>query len=203
MPRPYIKGHLMHQEESESKSKTSLALGWTRWLALAIALAITGLIFLYRGQLARFATYGYVGVFIVSLLGNATIILPVPSLLGVFAGGSAFNPLFVGLVAGVAEPLGELTGYLAGYAGRAVSEDHKVYTRITKWMQGRHFLSGYLLIFLLSAIPNPLFDLAGLAAGALRMPVAGFLVSCWLGKTLKALAIAFLGARLGDLIPRL
>jgi len=193
----------MSQEEAGLKVKTRFALGWGRWLTLAAAVAITALIFIYRGHLSRFSTYGYLGVFIVSLLGNATVVLPVPSLLGVFVGGSAFNPLLVGLVAGVAEPLGELTGYLTGYAGRAIIEDQKTYMRIARWMQSRNFLSGYLLIFVLSAIPNPIFDLAGIAAGALRLPVAGFLISCWLGKTLKALAIAFLGARVGDLIPRL
>ncbi len=189
--------------EVESKSKVRPALGWGRCLILAVAVAITVLIFLYRGQLARFSTYGYLGVFVVSLLGNATVILPVPSLLGVFVGGSAFNPLLVGLIAGVAEPLGELTGYMAGYAGRAIIEDQKTYMRIARWMQSRNFFSGYLLIFVLSAVPNPVFDLAGIAAGALHLPVAGFLISCWLGKTLKALVIAFAGARLGTLIPRL
>mgnify|MGYP000710178512 CR=1 FL=1 len=37
-----------------------------------------------------------------ALFRNATIILPVPSLLGVFAAGSAFDPLLVGLIAGFA-----------------------------------------------------------------------------------------------------
>jgi membrane protein YqaA with SNARE-associated domain len=196
---------MSHQDRDSGENTPSAgsAMSWVRWLALAGALAITVLIFVYRGQLARFATYGYLGVFVISLIGNATVILPVPSLLGVFVGGSAFNPLYVGLVAGVAEPLGELTGYLAGYAGQGIVGNQKLYARLTKWMSGRHFLTGYLLIFLLSAIPNPLFDIAGIAAGALRMPVGGFLVSCWLGKTLKALAIAFIGASAGGLFQRL
>lgn len=191
------------RDAGENIAPVRAGMSWVRWLALGVSLAITVLIFVYRGQLARFATYGYLGVFFISLIGNATVILPVPSLLGVFVGGSAFNPLFVGLVAGVAEPLGELTGYLAGYAGQGIVENRRLYTRLTTWMSSRHFLTGYLLIFMLSVIPNPLFDMAGLAAGALRMPVAGFLLSCWLGKTLKALAIAFIGASAGDLFQRL
>jgi membrane protein YqaA with SNARE-associated domain len=191
------------RDGGEDASPAGSAMSWARWLALACALGITLLIFVYRGQLARFAAYGYLGVFLISLIGNATVILPVPSLLGVFAGGSAFNPLVVGLVAGVAEPLGELTGYLAGYAGQGIVENQRFYARLTTWMANRHFLTGYLLIFLLSAIPNPFFDVAGISAGALRMPVAGFLISCWLGKTLKALVIAFAGARAGDFFQRL
>jgi len=193
----------MAQEEARiPKKQTPAVPGWSRWLALALAAAITLSIIAFREQLARFSTYGYLGIFVVSLLGNATIIMPVPSLLSVFAAGSAFNPLFVGLVAGVAEPLGELTGYLAGYAGRAVIEDREMYIRVSKWMRGRSYLSAYLAIFVLAAIPNPLFDLAGVAAGALRLPVAGFLVSCWLGKTLKALLVAFAGAQSIEFIER-
>ena len=74
----------------------------------------------FGDQLVDLRGYGYLGVFLISLLGNATVILPVPSLAVVFAGGGVLNPLLVGLVAGVGEPLGELTGYLAGYGGSAV-----------------------------------------------------------------------------------
>ena len=42
--------------------------------------------------------------------------------------------------------------------------------------------------------PNPLFDLAGMAAGALRMPVAKFLLWAWIGKTIKMLLFAYAGA---------
>jgi len=183
-----------HSDPDSDDSTRAAPKGWVRWLALLSSLAITALVIIYRHELARFAPYGYIGVFIISLLGNATVILPVPSLLGVFAAGTAFNPLLVGLVAGVAEPLGELTGYLAGYGGGAIIENRRLYERVHHWMRSGNFLSGYVTIFVLSAIPNPLFDLAGIAAGAMRMPLRGFLVSCWLGKTLKATVLAFLGA---------
>jgi len=164
---------------------------WLRVFSLLLAVAITAAIIAFRDDLARFAAYGYIGVFIVSLVGNATVILPVPSLLAVFAGGTAFNPVITGLVAGVAEPLGELTGYLAGYGGGAVIEHRRYYDRLHQWMERR----GFITILVLSTIPNPLFDVAGITAGALRMPVWQFLLACWLGKTIKALAIAWLGSQ--------
>ena len=169
------------------------AQGFTplRIVALVVSLAITAAIIIYRHELARFAAYGYLGVFVVSLIGNATVFLPVPSLLAVFAGGTAFNPLIIGLVAGVAEPLGELTGYLAGYGGGAVIENKAYYEKLRHWMEHR----GFATIFVLSALPNPLFDLAGISAGALHMPVWQFLLACWLGKTSKALVIAWLGSQ--------
>lgn len=167
---------------------------WTRYgrhiVAIVFSVVITALVISLRDQLAALAHYGYLGVFAISLLGNATIVIPVPSLAIVFAGGSVLNPLIVGLVAGVAEPLGELTGYMAGYGGSAVIEDRRRFEQLKGWMQRR----GFLTLLILSAIPNPLFDVAGIAAGALRFPVARFLVACWLGKTIKAIAIAYLGS---------
>lgn len=179
-------------EPGEPKTSGSPLL---RVLALALSLGITAAIIAFREPLARFAAngyagYGYLGVFIVSVVGNATVLLPVPSILGVFAGGSILNPVITGLVAGVAEPLGELTGYLAGYGGRGVVENRARYEMLQRWMQ-RH---GFVTLFVLAAIPNPLFDVAGVVAGALHVPVWKFLLSCWLGKTLKALAIAWLGS---------
>jgi uncharacterized membrane protein YdjX (TVP38/TMEM64 family) len=92
--------------------------------------------------------------------------------------------------------LGELTGYLAGYGGSAIVEDTPRFQRIRDWMGRR----GFLTLLLLSVIPNPLFDLAGIAAGMSRYPVWRFLTACWLGKTTKALILAFLGSLSVDFI---
>ncbi|MGC9359683.1 MAG: VTT domain-containing protein [Anaerolineae bacterium] len=157
--------------------------------AVLFSVLITAVVFALGDRLAELQALGYLGVFVIGVLGNATIILPVPGLAVVFAGGGVLNPLLVGLVAGVGEPLGELTGYLAGYGGSAVVEDAERYERVRRWMERR----GFVTLFVLSAVPNPLFDLAGMAAGMLRYPVAKFLLACWLGKTLKAVLIAYLG----------
>ncbi|HOG47991.1 MAG TPA: VTT domain-containing protein [Anaerolineae bacterium] len=158
-------------------------------VSLLLAVAITVAVIIFRNELARFAAYGYLGIFIVTLVGNATVILPVPGLVAVFAGGTAFNPWLVGLIAGVAQPIGELTGYLAGYGGGAVVENRALYAKLCCWME-RH---GFLTILVLAAIPNPVFDMAGIIAGALHMPVWKFLLACFLGKTAKSFAVAWLG----------
>ncbi|HHX63374.1 MAG TPA: VTT domain-containing protein [Chloroflexi bacterium] len=180
-------------------SQRALAF-WRRYssriLALLFSVGITAAILIYREELANLRGYGYLGVFLISVLGNATIILPVPSLAVVFAGGGVLNPLWVGVVAGLGEPIGELIGYMAGYGGSAVVENRERFERMKDWMQRR----GFLTIFVLAAIPNPLFDLAGMTAGALRFPVGKFLLACWLGKTLKAFVIAHLGSLWLDLL---
>lgn len=162
----------------------------TQIVAFVSSIVITALVVIFREQLAALRGYGYLGVFLISMVGNATVLFPVPSLAVVFAGGGVLDPLLVGLVAGVGQPLGELTGYLAGYGGSAVIEDRRRAEQLRVWMQ-RH---GFLTLLVLSAIPNPLFDIAGAMAGLMRYPVPKFLLACWLGKTIKSIAIAFLGA---------
>ncbi len=169
---------------------------WKPAAALLLSVAITVLVFRFGDQLADLQGLGYLGVFVIAVLGNATVILPVPGLAVVFAGGGVLNPLVVGLIAGVGEPLGELTGYLAGYGGSVVAENREWYERIRRWMERR----GFVTLLVLSAVPNPLFDLAGMAAGMLHYPVAKFLLACWIGKTFKALVIAYLGSILHGLI---
>jgi membrane protein YqaA with SNARE-associated domain len=176
---------------------------WTgklfRFLVVLLVLGISLLIYSFRDRFAELAAIGYPGIFLVSLLGNATIILPAPSLALVFAMGSALPPLLVGLAAGVGEALGELTGYAAGFGGRAVIEDQKVYDRLEDWMQRR----GDITVFALSVFPNPFFDLAGIAAGTLRYPVWRFLLVCWLGKTIKTTVVAWAGSQSITLVEQL
>lgn len=168
-----------------------------RILALLFSITITGLILFFRQELAALRGYGYLSVFLIGMLGNATVVFPVPSLTIVVAMGAVLNPLLVGLVAGVGEALGELTGYLTGYGGGViVDESDEHFQRIAAWMKHR----GFLTLLILASIPNPLFDLAGIAAGMLGFPTTKFLLACWLGKTAKAIVLAHLGLRLIHLV---
>lgn len=173
--------------EGQAKPKRVTVLRIVSFLAVV---AITVTIIYFSKELRRFSSYGYVGVFIVSLAGNATLILPAPFLILVYAMGGVLNPLLVGLTAGTAGALGEMTGYMAGFSGRAIVEDQARYEQMTRWMR-RH---GSLTIFVLSLVPNPIFDVAGIAAGALKYPLWQFLLFCWAGKTIKTTAVALAGA---------
>jgi membrane protein YqaA with SNARE-associated domain len=175
---------------TEPKEPSFWAGKFFRGFAIALLLGISVAIFVFRDQFAKLAAVGYAGIFLVSLLANATIILPAPSLALVFAMGSALPPLAVGLVAGTGEALGELTGYAAGFAGRGIVEKRKHYDRMAAWMRRR----GGITVFVLSLVPNPFFDLAGLVAGTLRYPLWRFLMFCWMGKVIKTTLVAWAGA---------
>ena len=52
---------------------------------------------------------------------------------------------------------------------------------------------GFLTLVVLGAIPNPLFEFAGVTAGAVRMNFWRFLLAVAIGKTIRALMLAFVG----------
>jgi membrane protein YqaA with SNARE-associated domain len=161
-----------------------------RILALAVTVGIVVGAFALREHAARLAAYGYPGIFLISLIANATLILPAPGLAVTFAMGGVFHPLGVALAAGTGATIGELTGYLAGFSGQAVVERAGAYHRLES-LTRRY---GAITIFVLAILPLPIFDLAGLAAGALRMPLAKFLTATWAGKLIKMLLVALAGA---------
>ena len=142
-----------------------------RVLALAVVVAITIYIYSIRTEVERFQAAGYPGIFLLSILSNATVILPAPGIALTFTFGSIFNPLGVAFAAGAGASLGELTGYLAGFSGQGIVDDTKMYARLEGWTER----FGGWAILVLAFIPNPFFDLAGAAAGALGMSVTRFL----------------------------
>jgi uncharacterized membrane protein YdjX (TVP38/TMEM64 family) len=180
---------LKSNREPSSKKKTLLLIA--RILALIFVIAISVyIVFLPVEQAQKLENYGYWGIFLLSIISNATVLIPAPGLVIVFAWGAAFNPLLVGLAAGAGATIGELSGYLAGFSGQAVIENQKMYEKMVAWMER----NGPLTVVLLAFIPNPVFDLTGIAAGALRMPVASFLFWALMGKTIKMLITAYAGA---------
>ena len=155
---------------------------------IAIAVALFAAVY-FRDRLQELKQYGYAAVFLVGLVSNATLILPVPGLAVSSVMGGVLNPWVVGLVGGLGQALGELTGYMAGYSGQTLVDENPIYDRLTRWMQ-RY---GVVTIFVLALIPNPVFDLGGMAAGTLRLPLCKFLVSSIAGKVIKNIGFALAG----------
>jgi membrane protein DedA with SNARE-associated domain len=161
-----------------------------RLAALVLVIGLSIFIFSIRDRAEEWAVYGYPGIFLVAFLSYATVLLPAPGVAFVFGMGSILNPVAVGLAAGAGAALGEISGYLAGFSGQAVVERQELYQRLSRWMAK----NGPLTVLLLAAIPNPFFDLAGIAAGMLKMPLPRFLLWVWIGVSIKMLLFAFAGA---------
>ena len=147
---------------------------------------------------------GYLGVFLLSFLGSVAMVLPVPGLIALCgAGGLGLSPALLGVLAGTGETIGEISGYAVGYGGRGVVEGNRfqgvtsvirrkpflvtLFVRLEQWMERR----GAVVLFLVSIIPNPFFDLVGVAAGGVRYPVHRFFAIVFVGKILKGILVAY------------
>jgi len=161
-----------------------------RGLVFLFTVILTIVLIHFREQVQSFRHYGYPGIFLVSLFSNATLIFPIPGVVFTTTMGAVFHPLWVAIAAGAGATLGEMTGYLAGFSGQVIADRHGWYERLAGWMRKY----GSLTILVMALIPNPVFDLAGMAAGMLKMPIGRFLLWCALGKILKMLAFAYSGA---------
>ena len=178
------------QAETQNKPKSdSLKTKVLRVLAILAVIGVTLYIYTIRERVEQFQAFGYPGIFVIALLANATILLPAPGAAIIYAMGAVFNPWLVGLAAGSGGAIGELSGYLAGFSGQAMIERTDIYDRIKPWVDKY----GGWAILVLSAIPNPLFDVAGIAAGIAKMPIQTFLFFVWLGQLIKMTMFAFAG----------
>jgi membrane protein YqaA with SNARE-associated domain len=173
--------------------KSPRLLMLARILAILAVVALSIFIFSIRREARALAIYGYPGVFLLAMLANATVLLPAPGVMFVFAMGSVLNPIGVALAAGAGAALGELSGYLAGFSGQGVAERADLYNKVLAWMTANRRLT-YLLIVVMAAIPNPFFDIAGIAAGALKIPIHQFVFFTWIGSTIKMTLFAFAGS---------
>ena len=162
-------------------------------ILLFVILIMVGTFYFYHSypdRVAPLQDYGYLGAFLISLIFNATIILPSGNFLLLATLGAALpSATLVGIVGGAGAAIGEITGYAAGYSGRTIVKREKLYTRLEAWVNKW----GAITIFFVSIVPF-VFDLVGIAAGALRIPLWKFLIACWLGRTILYIAIALAGA---------
>ncbi|MBN1368416.1 MAG: VTT domain-containing protein [Dehalococcoidales bacterium] len=176
-------------------------MNWLKknFLALIVILAVIALsvvLYLFRDTLTtrlneytnRGDIFVYIGAFFISLIGSLTIVLPFPGFLILIPFASVYNPIFIALAASTGGIIGELSGYAAGRSGRSMLRANKAYLKAESWMKRR----GVWAIMLFAFIPLVPFDVAGLAAGALRMPLWKFMIAGWIGKSAKFILLLML-----------
>ena len=157
----------------------------------------------YWDNVQALERFGYIGAFIISIFGGATVLAPIPMTPAIFALGTVLRPsfapylgpVFVGVAAGLGETIGGIIIYLTGYAGGAAfiaSRKGRVWEAYQRMMQ-RMKQRGSLVLFLASVVINPFFYPAAIAAGALRFGIRRYFLICWVGKTIKGMAVAAAG----------
>ena len=136
--------------------------------------------------------YGYLGVFLISLLGATSVFIPIPSSVVIFILGAnlTFEPLWIAIAAGLGAAVGELSGYAIGLGGRKViGEKYKrkmdILTRLFK-----RFGPAVIFAFALTPLPD---DLLFIPLGVMRYSVLKAFVPALVGKFLSNLIIAYAG----------
>lgn len=167
-----------------------------RIIILILTLIILYIIWKGRRYYHRFESFGLLGLFIFNVLANATVFLPVPSFVAVFVGGAVWKPITVGLVSGVGSAIGELVGYYLGFGGRAIinhlENKRGSIFKFEKWFKK----SGFLTVFIASALPDPFFDAVGILAGTLNYSVVKFFLATAAGRVVRNIIIAWSGAKI-------
>ena len=173
-------------------------------LFLVLTLASSVALIYYREEIKYLGGYGYPFVFLVSFLAGCSLPNPLPYIIVVFTVSSVLNPTLVGVTSGLGAGIGGTLVYLAGRGGSkffpkigflspntgGTSTSASRWTsRIVDWTQRR----GAIVIFIMSAVFNPMFAPAAIAMGALRYSLWKFSLMCWAGNTVKSLIIAYCG----------
>jgi uncharacterized membrane protein YdjX (TVP38/TMEM64 family) len=169
--------------------------GTMRKVALAAGIVLVFAVTIYavvvRPDISSLAAFGYPGVTILMFFSSGSILFPAPGFAAVLAAGTVWNPVLVGLFAGVGAATGELAGYLVGTGGKKILSltENKRWRRAQNWL--RHH--GFIAIMIFALIPNPFFDIIGVLAGSLAYPVRRFWLACLIGNSVKYVGMAALG----------
>jgi uncharacterized membrane protein YdjX (TVP38/TMEM64 family) len=172
---------------------------WLKLLLIAIAVTILSvvvsviLIHVIKAHftLPKTQWIGYLSIFAIILVMNLSFI-PIPLVISIMiAAAAVWNPLLVILSSSVGACIGEMSGYYTGILGKkiAIPDNLSGYKLMKKWIDKY----GFWAIAFLSLQPILPIEVAGIIAGAARMPVRKFLPALILGKIPKYVIIVYAG----------
>ena len=189
------------------QKKVKLALLILAFLALTVGLTFGSRLLLTRIHIPMFnvawITYLIVfGLFVtVSLVpfGPAAIAISV-----LFAAATIWNPFMVGLAAAIGVSVGGLGGYFAGLLGRNVLLKENFMCSINEMLCNKNIGNwvkdkGPLVIGILALQPFLPFEVAGIVAGSLKMPIGKFFIATLAGSSIKYISLAFMAGILSSI----
>ncbi len=178
-------------------------------VALFVFLAVSGINFgqwLANTAMDYYRNFGYggiyIGVFVISIFGNFTVIFPVPytiALIVISVIVPNVNPLMLGLVAGAGACIGETSAWLIGRGSKELLKDSENMNRMKAYVD-----KGWapLLIFIFAATPLP-DDAFLIVLGIAQYSIWKTLIWCFLGKFVlcfisSAVPLWLAGTPIGD-----
>ena len=141
--------------------------------------------------------FQYFGVFIISFIGSVSVIFPIPYTIVIYIIGGFLDPFFVAVSGGLGSAVGEFSGYVLGYYGRAiVSEERRKKMDFMVKVFDRY---GPVAIFLFALTPLP-DDLLFIPLGVMRYPFWKAFIPSLIGKILMTFILAYSGQQSFELI---
>ena len=202
-----IPSYIQEDEGSHPLSPNKMSwkyikIGLALLLIVGTLLACVAVIY-YWEYIERFRNWGYLSAFIFGFVAGSSLPVPLPYLIVTFSLGHLLNPLFIGLASGLGAGIGGALVYLLGSGGSHLltsvlnphpsqeesSKGLRLYQRLSQWTYYR----GSLVVFLMSAIFNPVFAPMAITVGALHFGFRRFLFWCILGNIVKSTVIAYCG----------
>jgi len=154
----------------------------------------------FNGLFQLLLQYSYLGVFVLSFIGTASIIIPVPYTLIIFTLSmhpSQWNPALLIIAGGFGSALGEFTGYALGYFGRRIISEER--QRKMTYLVRVFDRYGPLAIFVFALTPLP-DDLLFIPLGIMRYKFYKAFIPALVGKLLMIFILVNSGTLVGNIL---
>lgn len=156
----------------------------------------------FNGLSQLLLQYSYFGVFLLSFIGTASIIIPVPYTLVIFtlSMSGQWNLTLLIIAGGIGSALGELTGYALGYFGRRIISEER--QRKMTYLVRVFDRYGPLAVFIFALTPLP-DDLLFIPLGMMRYKFYKAFIPSLIGKLLMIFIIVNSGSIAGNIFATL
>jgi len=156
----------------------------------------------FNGLSQLLLQYSYFGVFLISFIGTASIIIPIPYTLVIFTLSltGQWNSALLIIAGGIGSALGESTGYALGYFGRRVIGEER--QRKMTYLVRLFDRYGPLAVFVFALTPLP-DDLLFIPLGIMKYKFYKAFIPALIGKILMIFILVNFGSIAGDILARI
>lgn len=160
-----------------------------RIVAILALVALNVALFFAPIDYSGLGAFAYPGAFLITLLANASVVVPVPYIpIVAHIATTADSAAVVVLVAALGSAIGESTSFWVGRIQADALIGHPWFERLRRFFCKEWRAALFLFLF---AMPlNPVFDVGGLGAGALGISFKTFFVAVFLGRIVRFTVIA-------------
>jgi membrane protein YqaA with SNARE-associated domain len=160
-------------------------------IAVIAVIAFNIALFLVPIDYAGLGAFAYPGAFLITLLANAAVVVPVPYIpIVAHIAATADSAVVVVVVAALGSALGESVAFAVGRVEKDLFTGHPWFERLRGFF--RHEWRAGLFLFLFAMPLNPVFDVGGLGAGALGISFRTFFIAVLLGRIVRFTVIALI-----------